>query len=168
MLLCPAPHCAGDGAQANICRDRRRPLAQLLPGSHNLPRRSQEAVKRLVLLCLAGQWQSAGKTLTAFCQEHRFSHPTLWRWAKRFQRDGLAGLFPQTHHCGRKPANPARRAIAPRTRARWIATASRALRMSARDLVKTSKEICRFASLPGLTRQTYLRRKTKNQMKQKP
>ncbi len=130
---------------ATSARPRPRSLEQVLPTSQNLSRASKEAVRRLLLLYLAGVWKFNGKPLAAFRKEQRISTTTFWRWEKRFERDGLAGLVPNTNRCGRKPTHPALARIRRSGAARWAAKASRSLETSSRLQLRAAKQIKVFS-----------------------
>lgn len=159
--LCPTPS-AVKGSQSAACAAAIRPLSQLLPGAEQLPRQSQQAIRRLHLLCLAYRWKVSGRPATEFLRHTTASVASLWRWDRRFARNGLAGLVMLMP--GRKPADPvaaaarrellamARRMIRTREQnaLKSSATASRQLRMTARDLDKFSRQLGRFSAVAGL------------------
>lgn len=79
-------------------------IEQLLEGGVGRPPdewRTEEANRRLEILTTFNALIEQGRTKAEAVKAVGVGYATVWRWQKRFAKDGYKGLLPKTENCGR-------------------------------------------------------------------
>ncbi len=67
------------------------------------PEHLQKLSDRYAAVTEVMKQEAAGKSWRSACCAVGVPAMTMYRWLRSYQRDGIAGLVPQTHRSGRKP-----------------------------------------------------------------